>query len=50
MDFEMIAIEVVKINLCAFSAGSGHRADERNLPFFEMLYPFPQIFGGGVEG
>src|SRR4249920_3060457 len=33
MDFEMIAVEIIKVNLCTFSAGSGHRADERYLPF-----------------
>ena len=50
MDFEVVAIGIVKINLCALGAGAGHRADERYLPFFEVLDPFFQVFGGGVEG
>ena len=49
MNFQMIAIRVVKIDFCAFRAGARHRTDERDMPSLEMLGPFSQVLGGGIE-
>ena len=49
VDFEVIAVGIIKINLGACCARACHRSDERHLPFFKMLRPFRQVFGRRIE-